>query len=183
MSRLVTHGRNDRTTANIMSADTECCVGCGATVPLAAGPVHRYVTAAPGCWAMYGELLARLLSDPQADRYRQLCVDAYAVQHPGHPNPQAIQSVVGHLISLYAQLELGLPTDAAAALLRRVTQRKGQYHWLTPPSFENVHTLGYVMDRPNELAEATREWAGAAWRAWSPHQAQIREWYGRLPSP
>jgi hypothetical protein len=166
-----------------MSDTTERCVGCGATVPLAAGPVHRYMTAAPGCWAMYGELLARLLSDPQDARHRQRCVDAYAVQHPGSPSPQAIQSVAGHLISLYAQLELGLATDAAGALLQRITRRKGQYHWLTPPSFENVRTLGYVMARPNELAEATREWAGAAWRAWAPHHAQIREWYGRVRTP
>jgi uncharacterized protein DUF5946 len=69
------------------------CVGCGAWVPDTTGPVPRYMTAAPACRAMYGELNAWLLTDPTAGAFRQWRVDAYAVQHPGEQTEQAIQSV------------------------------------------------------------------------------------------
>jgi len=79
---------------------TERCVSCGATVPRIEGPIHRYMTSAPGCWAMFGELQARILSDPAAAPHRQFCADSFAVEHPGTPGPNAIQSVGGHLVSL-----------------------------------------------------------------------------------
>src|SRR5437764_9967088 len=97
------------------------CVGCGALVPATAGPTHRYLLSAPACWAMYGELIAGLFSDPAAAPYRQLCVDAYAVQHPGEPNEQAIQSVAGHLLSLYTTIELNAPVVASHRVLNRAT--------------------------------------------------------------
>jgi hypothetical protein len=166
--------------SDILAESTERCVGCGATVPRITGPIHRYMISAPGCWALHGELSARLLGDPGAGRFRQLCVDAYAVQHPGTPSPQAIQSVAGHLISLYAQLELGLATEAAPGLLQRVTREKGQYHWLTPPSLANVRTIVYVLAELDRLPEAAHEWAADAWRAWAHAHEQVRAWYRRL---
>jgi hypothetical protein len=39
----------------------------------------------------------------------RLTVDTYAVQHPGRPTPQTIQSVTVHLISLSCVLERGSP--------------------------------------------------------------------------
>ena len=32
------------------------CLGCDALVSEQAGPVHAYMLAAPGCWALYGSL-------------------------------------------------------------------------------------------------------------------------------
>lgn len=57
----------------------EVCPGCAARVPREEGPTHRYLLAAPACWRMYGEVLARRLSAAVAppDRYP---VDAYAIQ-------------------------------------------------------------------------------------------------------
>ena len=46
----------------------------------------------------------------------QLTVDAYAIQHPGKPSAQSIQSVCVHLISLYASLE----REIGSALFRVV---------------------------------------------------------------
>ncbi|MFI4971928.1 MAG: DUF5946 family protein [Hyphomicrobiales bacterium] len=158
----------------------ERCEGCGALVPRVEGPVHRYMTSAPGCWAMHGEISARLLSDRGAIGFRQLCVDAYAVQHPGTPNPQAIQSVAGHLMSLHAQLERGLPSASAPALLQRATQPKAQYHWLEPPSFEGRRTIGHMLANTGDPGRAAREWASDAWQAWAAHHAQVRVWYDRL---
>lgn len=128
---------------------------------------------------MNGELLARLLSDVDAVEFRQLCVDAYAVQHPGTPNPQSIQSVAGHLLSLHARLERGLPAAGASAVLQRVTRSKGQFHWLEPPSFEGRRTVGHMLGTA-DLSSAAREWADDAWQAWVPHHAQVRVWYDRL---
>jgi hypothetical protein len=39
------------------------CVGCGALVPDIDGPTHRYMAASPGCWALFGEVVAREFSD------------------------------------------------------------------------------------------------------------------------
>lgn len=109
------------------------CVGCGAVVPATDGPTHRYMLSAPACWAAYGELTAVLLGDAAAAPHRQWCVDAFAVQHPGEPNAQAIQSVAAHLLSLYVTLELKAPPAASHRVINRVTARKGDYRWLTPP--------------------------------------------------
>jgi hypothetical protein len=155
------------------------CVGCGASVPATAGPTHRYMLSAPACWAMYGELNAVLLSDPAAASYRQSCVDAYAVQHPGEPNEQAIQSVAGHLLSLYATIELNAPGGVSHRVINRVTSRKGQYVWLTPPSAFAV-TLREVLSNRDQLSDASHRWACAAWEAWRPHHDQIETWYSAL---
>jgi hypothetical protein len=32
------------------------CFGCGALVSEQTGPVHEYMLAAPGCWALYSSL-------------------------------------------------------------------------------------------------------------------------------
>ena len=67
----------------------------------------------PSCWAAYGEVLAREYNDPAFMAAHRLTVDAYAVQHPGRPSPQSIQSVALHLISLCLVLEQELYHRAA----------------------------------------------------------------------
>jgi hypothetical protein len=129
---------------------------------------------------MHGEMSAHLLSDPLTIAYRQLCADTYAVQHPGSPNRQAIQSVAGHLISLYAQLERDVPTPSVHGILRRALHRADHYHWLVPPSFDGVRTVGHFLSRLDRPAIAAREWAADAWQAWAPHREQIVHWYGEL---
>ncbi len=94
---------------------SERCVGCGAVVPRVAGPVHRYMTSAPGCWALWGTLNARLMSEPSHGPYRQLIVDTYAVQHPGTPGPQAIQSVGAHLVSTVRPIGARFPVQQDAS--------------------------------------------------------------------
>ncbi len=72
-------------------------VGCGARVPDIAGPVHRYMESLPGCWAAYGEIIAREYGDIAFATAHSLTVDSYAIQHPGQPSPQSVQSVGLHL--------------------------------------------------------------------------------------
>ena len=84
------------------------CYGCGALVPRVSGAAHKYIGALAGGWAIYGEVLAKEYSEYRILRSaHRLTVDAYAVQHPGNPNPQAIQSVTIHLVGLYLVLQLG----------------------------------------------------------------------------
>jgi hypothetical protein len=48
------------------------CVGCGAVVPDADGPAHRYFGASPGCWRLYGEVLGREYADYPVGGYPKI---------------------------------------------------------------------------------------------------------------
>ena len=134
---------------------------------------------------MYGELNARYLASQSHARYRHLCSDTFAVQHPGTPDVrQAVQSVCVHLISLYAQLELGVPTEQMPVHMRPALEsRGGRYHWLTPPSFEHSLTVGFMLSTDKDPLVAAREWAQSAWDAWSAHHAQVKTWYNAFVRP
>ena len=158
---------------------TEACVGCGAAVETIEGPVHRYMTASPGCWARYGELLAVLSAYPALQVARQCCVDAYAAQHPGTDTPQAIQSVALHLVSLCSYLKLGRPVTDSQDVIRRLLRHKDAYKRLQTPSFASTRT---IVDMPATIPPAmipaeARAWAQSVWAAWLPHHAQVAEWY------
>ena len=158
------------------------CVGCGALFPDTDGPTHRYMESSPGCWACYGEVLAREYGDYRYARAHRLTVDAYAVQHPGRPAPRSIQSVALHLMSLCAILEKGRDHQTATELLQRGSGRKELFRWLEPPASRgritvlDVHQAGDA----EEHAAAVREWAGSAWSAWSGHHEVIRGWLSRI---
>jgi hypothetical protein len=134
------------------------------------------MTSAPGCWARYGELLGVLAIQPTLMVARRLCVDAYAVQHPGTTNPQAIQSVALHLCNLHGYLVQGRPVTVP-----RMLGHKGAFHWLQPPSFAGSRTVFDVSVTADGAAigEAARAWAESVWAAWSPHHAQVADWYAR----
>lgn len=79
-------------------SDREPCFSCGALVPKTEGPTHDYMLSLPGCWAVYGEVLAREYERPSYMVNHRLTVDAYAVQHPGEPTRAATRSVWLHLV-------------------------------------------------------------------------------------
>lgn len=87
------------------------CIGCQAEFAQIDGPTHEYVLSSPGCWAAYGEVLAREYSDYRPTRLHRLTVDTYAVQHPGVNVPAARRSVGLHLSRLYLLLEAGWSTN------------------------------------------------------------------------
>ena len=152
----------------------ERCVGCAAEFDAIDGPIHRYMTSSPACWARYGELLGVLAVQPGAMESRLYCVDAFAVQHPGTPNPQAIQSMAVHLLNMYGYLVRGLPVTPP-----RLAGHKGAFRWLNPPAKAAART---VRDVPlsgdaGAIAAASRAWVEAAWAAWAEHHAQIAEWH------
>jgi hypothetical protein len=115
------------------SAKLVPCFSCGALAPDMDGVTHKYVLSSPGCWALYGEILARDYSEYNYPPVHRLVVDAYAVQHPGKQIRQAIQSVAVHLIGLYLSLEKGMDAKQVTQAIGRATQFSGRFIWLDPP--------------------------------------------------
>ena len=152
------------------------CVGCGAIVPDVDGPTHRYIGALPGCWAIFGEVLAREYTHARYGRAHRLTVDSYTAQHPGTPSPQSIQSVAVHLMSLHLVLDRGYDHARATRAMQEATTRKGAYRWLEPPpSLGPVTVLDVVgVDDPPEYARQVERWARSVWSAWAPHHGTIR---------
>ena len=160
------------------------CPGCGARVPASSGPTHAYLGEAPGCWALYGEVLAREYSDYRFGRVHHLTVDSYAAQHPGRPERRTIQSVAVHLVGLYLSLECGAAPNALARARQATADASARFHWLEPPESRgditvlDVHAAGD--DDADAHARVVKEWAASVWQAWTPHHAQVRAWAEEL---
>ena len=159
----------------VMSA----CPGCGTVLEECEGPVHRYMESSPACWAVYGLVLTREYSGPSYFSAHKYTVDSYAVQHPGHPSPQTIQSVAVHLIRLCLMLEHGIGNDRGGEAIRAAA--KGTYFWLTPPASLGRMTVADLKDASDAAAHGAyaKAWAESAWSAWSAHHDQIRRWLPR----
>jgi hypothetical protein len=152
------------------------CPGCGARVREVAGTPHRYIGAAAGCWEVYEGVLAKEFGEyryPQPTH--RLTVDTYAVQHPGEPSRQAIQSVNVHLVGLYLVLERGLHGAGATRALRAVVGRAAGLTWLQPPEPNGRLTvLDAALARSREEhVGLVLDWARDVWSAWAPHHAVV----------
>lgn len=161
----------------------EPCPGCGALFPKSDGPTHRYLGASPGCWAVFGRVLAREYSDPAFMAVHGLTVDAYAVQHPGTPSPQTVHSAGVHLVALYLVLEGGRSVADAARFRQRAVERiRDRFTWLAPPDSPGAMTVLDVQGAADAAEHETRvrAWARSAWEAWSPHHETVREWAAHL---
>jgi len=136
----------------------------------------------PGCWAAYGEVLAREYSDRSYGKSHRLTVDAYAVQHPGRPSRQTAQSVAVHLMSLALVLEKGISADKATQAMGRAAKAGAPYPWLEPPPSRGRVTVVDVGAATSAGAhvEMVAQWASSAWTAWAPHHVQIRSWLQSL---
>lgn len=158
------------------------CIGCGGRVPAVDGPTHPYMAASPGCWEVYGRVLARPMH-PTPPVLHWHHVDCYAVQHPGGAEHDQCQrsSVAVHLISLCMLHEFGQPPEQAAARRGRISAivlpRLGRKDWpyLPPP-----HSLGAItvvdVDAAPDYVNALQEWTTQAWVAWAAHHETIRAW-------
>lgn len=163
----------------------QTCSGCGAAAPEIDGPIHRYMTSSAACWRRYGELLSTLYSDPRRQQTLIICVDTYAVQHPGTNNPQAVQSVAIHLLNLYSysvagravQIPQATFSNRAFHSIASPSQRSS--FWLKPPSFAGALTVFDVpvSEDSDTLWNSAKNWANSAWQAWRPHWPQVAEWY------
>lgn len=154
------------------------CPDCGALFAPSDGAMHAYLGASAGCWAAYGEILAREYSDMAYMRGHQYTVDAYAVQHPGQPERRAIQSVATHLISLYGLFVLERSPADLVQIRQKVANASVDYHWLTPPDDVGALTVLDVLAAPDAAAHnaLVERWARQMWEIWQPHHAQIIAW-------
>jgi len=152
------------------------CVGCRGPVPDIDGPIHRYMTASPGCWQAYTELMAGGLP-PSAES--GLAVDAYAVTHPGNPGPQSTPSLWVHLLTLCCTLERGWPVERAFFVRRVAADGFRGWPWLDRPdrmgdvtAIDVAASLG-LGDGP-AAADLTRRWVHGAWAAWAGQHRAVR---------
>ncbi len=127
---------------------------------------------------MYGEVLAREYQQPAYFQAHKLTVDAYAVQHPGQPSPQTIQSAALHLVRLCLMLEEGFDADRATAAMQTAATRKSAFRWLDPPAARGEVTVADVhrASSAEEHVAQVRAWAASAWEAWTEHHEVVRGW-------
>ena len=154
------------------------CRWCQGLFPAEDGPTHAYMESTPGCWAAFGRVLAREYEDLRFFAVHRLTVDAYAVQHPGQPSRQSIQSVGVHLVRLCLFLERGLAPDQANAAMLAAAKHKAKYTWLEPPATLGPMTVADV-DAAAGVEEhllAVRQWAAQMWEVWASHHATVRSW-------
>jgi len=158
--------------------DLQKCFSCGGYYPDIDGPTHPYMDSTPGCWAVYGEVLAREYSDPTFFDIHRLTVDAYAVQHPGYKDRQSIQSVGVHLIRLCLFLEHGLSPENANDAMLAAGKNKKSFTYLEPPSNLGTITASDIANAKSaeEHKKLVMEWAKCVWNAWSVHHDTIRSW-------
>ena len=157
---------------------TSACCGCGAVLPTIDGPIHRYMSSSPACWAAFGGILAREYSDRRLAAVHRLSVDTYAVQHPGDKSPQCVQSVAVHLCRLCVVLETNYPVEHANSVMLQVKRFEHRFFYLVPPLRRGAITAADVLSAASveEHIRKVRQWAQSAWEAWSAHHETIRRW-------
>jgi hypothetical protein len=154
------------------------CMWCKGSFADADGPTHKYMQSTPGCWAAFGRVLAREYEDQRFFSVHRLTVDAYAVQHPGVPSRQSIQSVGVHLIRLCLTLESGLPPAQANEAMISAAKHKSRFRWLEPPASLGSLTIADVeaAGGVDEHVAVVRNWANQMWEVWSPHHRVVQTW-------
>lgn len=168
--------------AKHLKSSTMRCIGCQVEFGGIDGPTHEYMLSSAGCWAAYGEVLAREYSDYRLARIHRLTVDTYAVQHPGTNVPAARRSVAVHLSRLYLLLEAGWSMERINNAMPAITGFKDRCDWLQPPSMTGTLSVREVLQAPsNEEHEMrVRAWAESVWKAWAVHHATVRKWCAGL---
>lgn len=158
------------------------CKGCGGLFPDVSGPTHRYIESSAGCWAAYGEVLAREYGDPEHFKVHRLTVDAYAAQHPGQPSPQSIKSTGYHLVRLCLLLKCGLEIGRVNGAMLAIAKKKEQFTWLKPPLSLGPVTVADVIRSQTitQHKETVWLWAESVWEAWRPHHPVIYSWLPTL---
>lgn len=156
----------------------EPCPGCGTLFqPPADGATHAYLGSSAGCWAAFGELLAREFGDGAYGAVHRHTVDAYAAQHPGVNGRRQRQSVALHLVGLCHWIEYGLTSAQLTPLTRALAKDKREWPWLNAPSAYRLTVLDVLRaTAPDEHGAIVRAWAESVWEAWSSHHELVRGW-------
>jgi hypothetical protein len=130
----------------------------------------------PGCWRVFGELVAADYSSAERMTFHQVIVDAYAAQHPGSGDRRQVQSVGLHLMTLCLFLEHDVDPALGPTLHRRMIDRAVFTPLLRtgPGELTAAHV---PTDGPVGLTRrAAYEWANAVWATYEPAQLTVMEW-------
>ena len=106
----------------------------------------------------------------------RLTVDTYAIQHPGEPGRQSIQSVNIHLINLHAILIKNFSGENAAKAMGGILAKQPAFKWLEPPVPNGTKTVIDVLKASSkeEHEKLVREWATDVFGCWcSKHMDMI----------
>ena len=156
------------------------CPGCGALVDEIEGRPHKYIGANQGCWDLYGQILAKEYGEYNyPELTHRLTVDTYAIQHPGLPGRQSIQSVNGHLISLYFIFIKNFSGKEATKIIGDLLAREPKFNWLEPPVPNGHKTVINVLQATSkqEHEARVREWAEDVWACWyEKHRDTIKKY-------
>jgi hypothetical protein len=179
------------------------CPGCGALFPAHDGPVHRYIGASAGCWALFSwsrepegtyvaelieqsripESCASLPAHNQALLIESLWGDAYGAQHHGSSSPQAVQSVAVHLLNLHGIIS-GKTTRPGWAIERALRVR-GVFQKLAPPKPGIALTFRHLFPGGGVGVPVTRtQYVVSVYEAWMAlHRTTLEAWYERYVVP
>jgi len=154
---------------------TETCSACGLITEQFDGPVHQYLVSSPGCWAKFGEILAREYENYEYMSVHALTVDTYALQHPGEASPQTISSAYIHLASLYSHFELEKPISELAEVKQNLAGYKDRFTWLEPPENVTEITVADILksETPAQHREAVTRWATYVYQEWQAHHPKV----------
>ena len=144
------------------------------------GPVHAYMRSAPGCWQLYGEVLAREYGRGGFGSAHRLTVDAYAhpaPKEPGSPQPP-VSRAASHEPPSRARAWGGHVAGEDAIGEHAERHRGGEFPWLEPPaSFGQLTVLSvHAAHGPEEHVERVSAWAASVWNVWSEYHARVRGW-------
>lgn len=153
------------------------CPGCGATLPDSPdGARHRYVLSSSGCWAAFGEVLAREFGDPDWFALHRLTVDTYMAQHPNGDDRRQRQSAAVHLIGIRHALD-GVDARTLTAVTGWLADGSREWPRLEPPGAYPMTIVDILPARTaDEHLELVRRWARATWDAWSSHHQRVEAW-------
>lgn len=156
------------------------CPGCGVVLADPGNVAPPHGGASPGCWAVYGDILAREYGEFSYPAIHRLTVDAYGAQHPGERSPKSIQSQAVHLIALHLALEEGIEARRVPSEIGRLVADPSALRWLEPPPPDRQRTVLDVASARNLKEHRLRVewWARSIWEAWSDHHDTIRGWAG-----
>ena len=145
------------------------CYGCGAFVDNIEGQPHKYIGTIQGCWNIYEQVLTKEYEDySYFEDIHRLTVDTYAIQHPGQPCKQSIQSVNLHLIGLYYVLIKNLSGKEATKKIGAILEKKPKFEWLEPPIPNGQITIINVLIATNKEyhEKIVKEWAQDVFGCW-----------------
>lgn len=154
------------------------CPGCGLTADQVVGPMPEAHQASAGCWALYGQVLARSYTDPGCRAVHQVVVDAYAAQHAGGTSRREVQAVALCLMTLCLVVDDHVDPSEGPVLHQRIVARRPDFGRLTPPPQHGLMTVADVLDArdADEHCRLVRTWGQQIWQAWAPHHATVRAW-------